>query len=138
MLILDTNVLSELMRKAPNPSVCEWIATIPETAVFTTTLTQAEILYGIKILDDGKRKNQLLHAADAMFEEDFSGKLLSFDTQAAHAFANICSTRKKLGRPISQIDAQIAAITLSRKASLVTRNVNDFQNCEIPIINPFE
>ena len=138
MIILDTNVLSELMKSKPDKSVVHWIGKHQATSLFITTLTQAEILYGLEILAAGKRRTALKKAAKSMFELDFAGRILPFDTDAAQLFATIAANRKTIGRPISQIDAQIAAIACSHQASLATRNVDDFEECGIDIINPWE
>lgn len=138
MIILDTNVLSELMRTTPAPSVVGWIAKHKTTSLFITTLTQAEILYGLEILSLGKRRTSLIAAATSMFELDFSKRILPFDTDAAKIFATIAAKRRAIGRPISQIDAQIAAITLSHNAALATRNIKDFDECDLDLINPWE
>lgn len=138
MIILDTNVLSELMKSKPDKSVLCWFGKHQATNLFITTLTQAEILYGLEILPAGKRRTALKKAAKSMFELDFTGRILPFDTDAAQLFATIAAKRKTIGRPISQIDAQIAAIACSHHATLVTRNVDDFEECGVDIINPWE
>ena len=138
MIILDTNVLSELMRPAPDGLVVQWMDTQPNASLFTTTVTQAEILYGVSVLPAGKRKQGLAAAVDAMFEQDFKGRVLPFDSPAAVAFAAICADRVRLGRPISQFDAQIAAIVRSRGAALATRNTPDFAECGIQVIDPWQ
>lgn len=138
MIILDTNVLSELMKSQPDKSVVRWIGEHKAASLFITTLTQAEILYGLEILPAGKRRTAIKKAAKAMFELDFAGRILPFDIKAAQLFATIVAQRRKIGRPISQIDAQIASITRSHDATLTTRNVDDFEECGIEIINPWE
>ena len=138
MIVLDTNVLSELMRPAPDGLVVQWMDTQPNASLFTTTVTQAEILYGVSILPAGKRKQGLAAAVDAMLEQDFKGRVLPFDGPAAVAFAAICADRIRLGRPISQFDAQIAAIVRSRGAALATRNTPDFAECGIHVIDPWQ
>lgn len=138
MIVLDTNVLSELMKPQGSIVVRNWAAQQPVTSLFTTTITQAEILYGITILPEGKRKYELYQAATLMFAEDFLGRILPFDESAAIAFANISAQRRLSGTPISQADAQIAAICYSHNAVIATRNVSDFLGCEIFIINPWE
>ncbi|MGL5874621.1 MAG: type II toxin-antitoxin system VapC family toxin [Xenococcaceae cyanobacterium] len=137
MIVLDTNVLSELMRSQPNEYVLQWIAKHTATTLFITVLTQAEILYGLELLPEGKRRNALLEAAQSMFDLDFAGRILPFDCAAAQQFAAIAAKRRTIGRPISQIDAQIAAIALSHNATLATRNISDFEECGIIIINPW-
>lgn len=138
MIILDTNVLSELMKSQPDKAVVLWIGKYQATSLFITTLTQAEILYGLEILPAGKRRTALEKAANLMFELDFTGRILPFDADAAQLFATIAAKRRKIGRPISQIDAQIAAITRCHSATLATRNVDDFTECGIDIVNPWE
>jgi toxin FitB len=137
MIVLDTNVLSELMRQAPDEVVVRWMDSHPNTSLFTTTVTQAEILYGVSILPADKRKQGLAVAVGEMFEQDFRGRLLPFDGSAAVAFAAICADRQHLGRPISQFDAQIAAIARSRGAAVATRNTPDFDECGIQVIDPW-
>ncbi len=137
MIILDTNVLSELIKPQGSTVVRNWASIQPVTSLFTTTITQAEILYGIGILPEGKRKYELYQAATLMFVEDFVGRVLPFDESAAVAFANISAQRRGSGTPISQADAQIAAICYSRNATIATRNVADFAGCGIFIINPW-
>ncbi len=137
MIILDTNIISELMRKAPSPDVVRWVASKPRPSLFTTTVTMAEILYGIGILDLGKRQAALEFSARAIFADDLQGRVLPFDEAAAIEYAAIARTRRALGRPISQFDAQIAAIARSRGAAIATRNVNDFTDCGLDIINPW-
>jgi len=136
--VLDTNVISELMNRKGSKRVKDWVAAQPRESLFTTTITQAEVLYGIAILPQGKRKQALLEAAELMFLEDFAGQILSFDSLAAQLFAQIAAYRKQKGQPISQADAQIAAICLAHNSTIVTRNVDDFINCSIPIVNPWD
>jgi hypothetical protein len=138
MIVLDTNVLSELMRPKPNQIVVNWVASKSAKTLFITSLTQAEILYGLELLPTGKRRKALQKAARLMFEEDFRERILSFDTDAAQNFATIAAKRRILGHPISQIDAQIAAITYSHSGILATRNIVDFQDCGIALVNPWD
>lgn len=137
MIVLDTNVLSELMRAAPDPNVEGWIAARPASSLFVTTVTQAEILYGVALLPPGKRRDRLDIAVNGLFEQDFADRLLPFDEAAAREFAGIVFGRRRRGLPISQFDAQIAAITKSRGAALATRNVADFLHCGVAVVNPW-
>lgn len=137
MIILDTNVISELMKAEPAASVREWVASQPASRLFVTAVTQAEILYGIGLLPRGRRRNNIASAAKAMFDEDFSDRVLPFGSDAASVYADIAVVRRKKGRPISQFDAQIAAISRSTGATLATRNLGDFEGCEIEVINPW-
>lgn len=137
MILLDTNVLSELLRPAPAQQVLHWLSAQPRASVFTASIVRAEILYGICLLPDGRRKTGLMDAALAIFSEDLAGQVLSFDSSAADAYAGIAAARKSAGRPISQIDAMIAAMARSRGASLATRNVKDFEDCGIVVYDPW-
>lgn len=137
MIILDTNVLSETLRSAPDPRVIEWFRAQRRAALFTTTITRAEILYGLGLLADGSRKEALSAAIQAIFEEDFAGRLLSFDSDAADLYATIAVSRKNAGRQISQFDAMIAAVARSAGATLATRNVKDFVDCGIAVVDPW-
>ncbi|MEA1647962.1 type II toxin-antitoxin system VapC family toxin [Nitrospirillum sp. BR 11164] len=137
MIILDTNVLSELMRPAPSDAVLRWLMGQASSLLFTTTITQAEILSGIALLPKGRRRAGLENAALQMFVADFAGRILPFDTQAAISFAGITTARRQAGRPISALDAQIAAIAHSLAAAVATRNIDDFSGCGVPLINPW-
>lgn len=138
MIVLDTNVLSETLKPLPNAAVVAWMAAQPRSTLFTTTVVEAEILYGVAVLADGARKTQLQAALKAIFTEDLSGQVIPFDRDCAEAYAAIAANRKNLGQPISQFDAMIAAATASRGATLATRNLRDFADCGIPLINPWE
>ena len=138
MIVLDTNVLSETLKPLPNAAVVAWMAGQPRSTLFTTTVVEAEILYGVELLADGARKIQLQAALKAIFTEDFSGQVIPFDRDCAEAYAAIAANRKNLGQPISQFDAMIAAATASRGATLATRNLRDFADCGIRLINPWE
>lgn len=137
MILLDTNVLSELMRPKPSPSVVAWIAQQPAADLFTTAITEAEILYGIELLGKGKRRDALQAAAEGMFTEDLAGRVLPFESDAALHFARIAAHRRALGRPISHADAQIAAIARAHGAKLATANGPDFADCSIDVIDPW-
>jgi len=138
MIILDTNVLAELMRPAPSPRVVAWVAKQPATELFTTSITEAEVFYGIELLGKGKRRESLLEAAEAMFAEDLAGRIFGFESDAARAFSRIAAHRRGLGRPISHADAQIAAIAQVRGAKLATRNLADFKDIGLDVINPWD
>jgi predicted nucleic acid-binding protein len=137
MIILDTNVLSELMRPKPSPRVAAWVAKQPATELFTTSITEAEIFYGIELLTKGKRREGLLAAAEAMFAEDLAGRIFGFESDAARGFSKMAAHRRALGRPISHADAQIAAIAHVRGAKLATRNVADFEDCGLDVVDPW-
>ena len=138
MIILDTNVVSELMKATPAERVLGWIATQPASALYTTSITEAEILHGLALLPTGKRRNALESAAEAMLSEDFAGRILPFGSDAARAYARIAADRRRAGRPISHFDAQIAAIARSAGAAIATRNVTDYDRCGVKILNPWD
>ena len=138
MIVLDTNVLSELMRAEPSATVAAWVANRPASSLFTTAVTQAEILCGVALLPQGERRAALARAVVGMFEEDFVGRVLPFDAAAARAYADIAAERRRLGQPITQFDAQIAAIARSRGAAVATRNVADFADCGVSVLDPWD
>jgi predicted nucleic acid-binding protein len=138
VIVLDTNVISALMAPVQEPVVVGWFASVAPASVFTTAVTRAEILYGIRILPEGRRKAGLDANVAKIFDARLSGRVLSFDTPAADAYANIVALRRALGRPMLQFDAQIAAIAISRGASIATRNVRDFEHIGLDIINPWD
>jgi predicted nucleic acid-binding protein len=137
MIILDTNVVSELVRPVPSAQVIHWISSQPPLLLYTTSITQAEIMYGMETLTKGKKKRALEAALAGMFDEDFRGRVLGFDSSCTKFFAEIAAARKTRGQPISQFDAQIAAIARSRKAILATHNIADFRECGLKLINPW-
>ena len=138
MLVLDTNVLSEVLRPEPDAGIKAWLRSQAAASVFTTAITQAEIMYGIAIMPKGQRQATLLTVATLIFEDEFRGRVLSFDSDAADIYAAIASGRRQAGQPISLPDGQIAAITQARGGRLATRNVSDFANCGIDIVNPWD
>lgn len=137
-IILDTNVISELMRSRPEPFVLEWFARQTVITFYVTAITQAEILLGIALLPAGKRRDALAAAAEKMFQEDFSGNCLPFDESCTTLYASIVANRRRSGFSITTEDAQIAAIALNRKLPLATRNTKDFLHIEdIMLYNPW-
>ena len=137
--VLDTNVLSELMRAKPAASVLDWFAQNTHEAMHTSAVTQAELLTGIALLPAGKRRNALAIAADQMFEQDFAGHCLAFDAAAAKNYALIVAKRTRQGQPISTEDAQIAAIALASALTVATRNTADFENIDgLTLVNPWQ
>ncbi len=138
MIVLDTNVLSELMKPSPEARVAAWVSAQPAASLFTTTVTQAEILVGLALLPKSRRHQALAQAATELFGEDLAGHVLAFDSAAAQAYATIVLSRQRSGHPVSQFDAQIAAIATSRGAGIATRNTADFEGCGIPLVNPWK
>lgn len=137
MIILDTNILSELMRPSPNMRVVNWLNAEEPLGVTITAITVAEILYGIERLPDGKRKQRFAQLAAEMFEEDFTERILPFDEVAAAYYATLVADSERSGRIVHSADAQIAAICQQHKAQLATRNVKDFEHLGISIIDPW-
>jgi predicted nucleic acid-binding protein len=138
MILLDTNIVSELMRPMPSQTVMSWLAAQPAASLFISSVTEAELRYGGLLMPEGRKRAELVATIEVMLAEDFAGRILPFDSAAAIAFASIAAGRRQAGRPISQFDAQIAAIARSRGAELATRNVADFEACGVEIINPWE
>jgi predicted nucleic acid-binding protein len=138
MTILDTNVLSEILKPLPIESVLLWLAEQEPATIFTTTITQAEILYGVELLPKGRRHTALVIAVEHIFADEFSGRILAFDESAARAYSRIGIARKLAGRPISQFDAMIAGIAHSHRATVATRNTADFEGCGIRVFNPWD
>jgi predicted nucleic acid-binding protein len=137
MIVLDTNVVSELMRPEPDPTVLTWLREQPGNDLHTTAVTVAEIRYGIARLPEGRRRTTLDQAAGEVFAA-FPDQVLAFDLAAADAYANVVAHRDDLGAPIDGFDAQIAAICRTHAAVLATRNTRDFVDTGIRVINPWQ
>ncbi|MGW1465243.1 PIN domain-containing protein [Streptomyces sp. NPDC002308] len=137
MIILDTDVLSELVKSVPDPRVVDWLDSLVPEEVMTTAVTAAELWYGVRRLPGGKRRSELAEGIDAMLLEDLGGRIEVFDAAAATRYADIVMARERLGRPIAAAGAQIAAICASRKATLATRNVKDFEGTGVTLVNPW-
>lgn len=138
MFLLDTNVVSELMRPTPAPRVLDWFAGRVAGDLFLSAVSEAEMRAGAAYLPTGRRREALVAAIDAMVAEDFRERLLPFDSAAAKSYAVIAAARRAAGQPIAEADCQIAAIALARGAAVATRNVADFRGCGVEIINPWE
>lgn len=136
MFVLDTNILSAMMAPKPAPEVVAFVSKQPVELLFTASICQAEILSGIAILPDGRRLG-LEAAARAMFLEDFEGRVLPFDSEAAIAYAAFFAARRRAGKPAAAADLMIAAVAHCRNASVVTRNAADFEACGVAIVNPW-
>lgn len=137
MIVLDTNVISELIRPRPHAGVAAWVAAQPRHNLYTTSITRAELLYGIAAMPEGKRRETLSMLVDAMFAEDFVGRVLPFDGAAALHYARIVTSRSKAGRPIEGFDALIAATAAKAGASIATRDVGGFSDCGLTVIDPW-
>jgi predicted nucleic acid-binding protein len=138
VIVLDTNVLSELMKPEPSKRAASWIARRSVRSLYVTSVTQAEILYCILLMPSGRKRRAIEEAAVEMFDTEFARRVLPFGSDAAVRYARIAADRRMIGRPISHFDAQIAAITAIAGASLATRNVDDFAQCGIDVVNPWE
>lgn len=137
MFILDTNVVSELFRPAPADEVVAWIADADPARLFVTTISKAEILLGVALMQPGRRKDALESVLDAFFREKMRTDILPFGEMEAVHFARIVSHRRSIGRPIGEFAAQIGAIARAHDYAIVTRNARDFADCGIGVINPF-
>ena len=137
MILLDTNVISELMRAEPAQIVLDWFGEHDSADLFISAITEAELRTGVAILPEGQRRDRLQLAIDAMIDQDFQGRVVPFDSLAAKAYAEIAAQRRAAGRPIAEADCQIAAIARVTDAPLATRNVKDFDGCGLRVINPW-
>lgn len=137
MIILDTNVLSEALRPTPSDKVLSWMLAEPITSLFTTTITEAELFYGAALLPRGRRRESLETVITQLLELHFTDRILPFDSAAAREFAVLAASRRRAGQPIGEANGRIAAIARSRGAVLATRNVRDFSQCGITVVDPW-
>jgi toxin FitB len=138
MIVLDTNVVSELMRPTPESRVLRWFASQAAEDLHITSVTMAEILFGIELVATARRRDVLRAATEKMFETVFGDRILTFEDRAARAFSQIASARRRQGKPISESDAQIAALARVHSATLATRNPYVFEGCGVRLVNPWE
>lgn len=138
MIIVDTNIVSEVMRTAPAPVVIEWLNRQETLALFLASTSIAEIEYGLAMMPSGKRRNGLRKAFDQFVTEAFEHRILVFDRESAAAYGELMGKRKQKGRPMSVQDGQIIAIAKVHGFAIATRNIKDFKECGIKLINPFE
>jgi toxin FitB len=138
MIILDTNIVSELMRPAPERMVLQWFSSQAAEDLHVTAVTTAEILYGIELISSSRRRDVVRTAAEKMFGDVFADRILTFEDRAARAFSQIASSRRRQGKSMSGVDAQIAAIARVHGATLATRNTYVFEGCGVKLINPWE
>jgi predicted nucleic acid-binding protein len=137
MFILDTNVISELMRAKPDDNVLRWANSVDTDEFATTAICEAEILYGLAIMPDGKRRSELEEGAKLMFEQKLARRVFPFDSAAAEFYARLRAHQTAIGRPMKEPDAQIAAISAVHSGILVTRNISDFDHVSLELINPW-
>ena len=135
MIVLDTNIVAALM--ADGAEIDPWLMAVLRHELYTTVMTRAEIRYGLARLPAGKRRTDLVNRADDLFRQT-QERLLSFDAKAADRYGEVVAIREASGRPISVADAIIASIAWVHHASLATRNVRDFDDCEIAVVNPYD
>ena len=138
MILLDTNVLSALMRSDPDPVVVAWLDGLPAESVWTTAITVFEVRLGLELLEAGRRRQQLEEAFAKALEEDFEGRVLPFDQAAAQAAGRLASERRRAGRTVEIRDIQIAGIATARKATLATRNLRHFEGLSLALVDPWE
>ena len=138
MIVLDTNVISELMRPEPHPAVVAWVAAQPRATLYTTSINRAEILYGVAAMPTGRRRDGFEAVAAAIFAEEFAGRVLAFDGRAAEHYARIVAGRRQAGAPIEGFDALIAATAVAAGFAIATRDIAGFERCGIDLINPWQ
>ena len=138
MVMIDTNIVSELMRAEPSAEVLSWMDEQTPRELFVTAVTEAEVRTGIALLPEGRRRRGLAEACERAFGSLFAGRVLPFDSDAARTYSEIAAARRVLGRPVSHADCQIAAIARSRGMAVATRNVRDFEDMGIDIFNPWD
>lgn len=137
MILLDTNVISELMKTSPSFKVIDWLDQQDTTQLFISTITIAEITYGLQALPAGSRKTSLENAFIKVIQNAFQSRIFSFDEAAAYQYGKIMIQRKESGHPMSMFDGQICAIAYTQRTAIATRNIRDFSDCGVDLINPF-
>jgi predicted nucleic acid-binding protein len=137
VIVLDTNVVSELMRPKPDPGVLRWFGARGHARFHVTAITVAEMLLGLELLPRGKRRDAMEVALRQVFDSDFDGRVLAFGSDAASYYAQVVATRRRAGRPIQTMDAQIAAIARAHGCAVATRNVDDFAACGVEVLDPW-
>ena len=138
MIIVDTNIVSEFMTSPPASQVLDWLNSQDVTSLYLSTITVAEIGYGLRAMPEGKRRTLLGARYEPFVDAAFPKRVLSFDESAARIYGEVMCHRKEMGRPMSNLDGQIARVARSRGFSVATRNIKDFEHCQIELINPFE
>ena len=137
MVILDTNVVSEIIKPVCDPNVARWFKSQAPATLHVSTITEAELLFGVECLPAGRRRDNLRILIEGILGERFAGKVLAFESEAARNYARIAAARRAAGRPIGFADCLIAGIARSRGAAVATRDVTGFEGCGIQVINPW-
>lgn len=137
MILLDTNIVSEMIKPTGDANVRRWMDSYAELDFFIASPIIAELRFGLALLPEGRKKNALSKACDAIEDEIFAGRILAFDQRAAHAFARLRARRKMIGRPLAVMDAIVASIASAHAMTLATRNIADFADLDLALVNPF-
>jgi predicted nucleic acid-binding protein len=137
VIVLDTNVISEISRERPDATVSNWLLRQDANSLYATSVTLAEVLYGLELIPLGKRRDRLVELSRTIFDVGLRSKILPFDELAARNYSRILSSKRFKGAPMSAFDAQIAAIAFSLGAAVATRNVTDFEGCGVVVVNPW-
>ncbi len=138
MILIDTNIVSEIMRPEPAQSVLSWINGQNSSTLHVSTITIAEIGYGLRVMPDGKRRRQLRDRFEKFIAEGFEQRIVVFDEHAARIYPEIMGRRREIGRPLGLPDGQIASIAHANRFTLATHNTCDFEECRVELINPFD
>ncbi len=137
MIILDTNIISEFMTSAPASPVLDWLNAQNAISLYITSISIAEIGFGLRVMPNGQRQQLLIDRFEQFISIAFKNRILSFDEAAAGVYGEVKGYRKEIGRPLSDMDSQIAAIARTNGFAVATRNIKDFEECGIKLINPF-
>lgn len=138
MIVLDTNLVSELMKPLPAPAVVSWVDRQDASDLMLTALTAAELRAGVAVLPDGRRRREVVDSVENLLTDTFAGYILPFDSGSSRHYAEIVALRRRVGRPIGILDAQIAAVCREHEAVLATRNIRDFDGTGVEVVNPWE
>ena len=138
MIVLDTNVVSALMRVLPDKALLDWVDDQPSSSLWTTSITVMEIRFGLEILPAGRRREAMTESFEAMLESKIEGRVASFDSAAARCAAELMALRRVKGRPVELNDTMIAGIVVSTRATLATRNTSEFEDLSLPVVNPWK
>jgi len=138
MFLLDTNIVSAVMAPSPPETVLDWLNQRQTSHLYLSTITMAEIGYGLAVLPDGKRRRHLQDRFERFVAQGFAQRILSFDSPAARLYSEVMGHRQQIGRPMSVLDGQIVSITRTHRMTLATRNTRDFDECGVDLVNPFD